>query len=161
MNSSKSGVHLYSWVRGLVYILRGCLDEGLSAFSAYFDFHTPSFDSFGALTHEFACHFFTALLVRLGNAGEATLHSFTRKGSSSGGCNNQGDTPLVGEQKVSIDSDKKEIGNELPLRYPDIAEQRLNALQQLSTYAHFLTIIWTLKPFCWILFLHCACFCIY
>nr|CDS19157.1 serine:threonine protein kinase SMG1 [Echinococcus granulosus] len=137
VNSTKSGVHLYSWVHGLVCILGGGLDAGLSCFSAFFEsYPLPlSSDSFGALSYEFARRLFTALLVRVGYSGEATLRLCCKKDLPDRpvACNNQGDNPMA-KRKNLANNGKKKAMDELPLRYSAIANQRLQTLQKLSTW---------------------------
>lgn len=129
-------MHLYSWVRGLVCILEGRLDAGLSCFSAFFESYSLplSSDSFGALSYEFARRLFTAILVRVGYSSEATLQLCCKKDFSDRpeACTNQGDTPVV-KRKILANNGKKKVVDELPLRYSAIAEQRLQTLQKLST----------------------------
>ncbi|VDM32073.1 unnamed protein product [Hydatigera taeniaeformis] len=137
MNSVKPGVHLYSWVHGLVCVMKGRLDVGLSSFSTFFESHPPplSSDSLGSLSYEFARRLFTALLVRLGYPSEAVLHLCIKKDLSDSpeACTNQGDTPMV-KRKILANNGKKKVVDELPLRFSAISEQRLQTLQKLSTW---------------------------
>ncbi|KAM7543295.1 hypothetical protein Aperf_G00000010963 [Anoplocephala perfoliata] len=139
LNASNSEMHIFSWIRGLVQILRGCLDEGLICLFDFFEAYpdSPPTGSLGALSYEFARRIFINLLVRVGGS---KLQLNTKKAEFSEACSNQGDTPptklrVIGKNSERFRSGKRGTASDgLLFRQPDVAKHRIKALQKLSSW---------------------------
>lgn len=134
MNVNSSGLHIFSWIRGLVQILRGNLDDGLTFLSHFFEvFSTPLPNSFGAMSYEFARRTFINLLSRIGGCMEP--QSGNKKVDV---VDNQGDVPPITPKRRGIIKREVEISEQLLFRQPDASSCRIKALQKLSRLIHLL-----------------------
>lgn len=124
-------MHIFSWIRGLVQILRGCLDEGLICLFNFFEAYpdSPPPDSLGGLSYEFARRIFTNLLVRVGGS---KLQLCTKKAEFSEACSNQGDSPPTKLRVIGKNGKRGSASDGLLFRQPDVAKYRVKALQKLS-----------------------------
>ncbi|VUZ54911.1 unnamed protein product [Hymenolepis diminuta] len=130
VNANSSGLHIFSWIRGLVQILRGNLDDGLTFLFHFFEvFSTPLPNSFGAMSYEFARRTFINLLLRIGGCMEP--QSGSKKVDV---VDNQGDVPPITPKRRGIIKREVEISDQLLFRQPDASSCRIKALQRLSSW---------------------------
>uniref|UniRef100_A0A0R3T9J9 ANK_REP_REGION domain-containing protein n=1 Tax=Rodentolepis nana TaxID=102285 RepID=A0A0R3T9J9_RODNA len=130
LSAPTSDLHIFSWIRGLVQILRGNLDEGIAFLFHFFEvFSTPLPNSFGALSYHFACRTFTNLLLRIGGCTET--QSDTKKADV---VDDQGDAPPVISRRRTLFKKDVEVSEQFLFRQPDVARRRIKALEKLSSW---------------------------